>query len=65
LLLAAVADGASGGIDGLVMVDSETTPSIADGVDEFVLGDDAATGGDENRENVEYLRLHGDRRPRS
>jgi hypothetical protein len=64
LLLAAVADGASGGIDGLVMLDSETTPSIPDGVDEFVLGDDAATGGDENRENVEYLRLYGDRRPR-
>jgi hypothetical protein len=48
----------------LVMVDSETTPSIPDGVDEFVLGDDAAPVGDENRENVEYPRLYGDSRPR-
>ena len=61
LLLAAVADRASRRIDAAGQRRFRDDPAVPDGVDDLVLGDDAAAVGDEKGENVEDLRLNGDR----
>jgi hypothetical protein len=65
LVFAAISNGDAGGVDAAGQRRFRDDPSVPDGFHDLVLADDPAAVLDEESENVEDLRLYGDRRARS